>query len=120
MLAEQFSVERMKRMLPTMRRSMIITLGAFIFFGVAYLFLMHVADPRPPFDAVASIHPDIGLAFAVINWSAQIALLAVVLGGVPILFSAIRRTVVEKRNPLTLFVIRPKYGLLLIALTIVS
>ena len=119
MLAERFSVERMRRMLPTMRRSMIMTFGAFIFFGVAYTFLMHVTDPRPPFDAVAATHPDIRLAFAVINWSAEIAFLAVVLGGFPILFSAIWRILMQRRNPLALFAISPKYVLLLVALTFV-
>ncbi len=53
MLAEHFSVlshafERIGQMLPTIRRSMIITLCAFIFFGVAYIFLMRVTDPRAP------------------------------------------------------------------------
>ena len=124
MLAEHFSVlrhiyERIGQMLATMRRSMISTLCAFIFFGVAYIFLMRIADPRPPLDAAANGHPAIGLSFAIINWSAQIAFLVVVLGGLPILFSAIKHAIKEKRgNPLALFAIRPKQLLLLIGSTL--
>ncbi len=112
--------ERMGQMLLGMRRSMLITLGAFIFFAMAYLFLMRVADPRRPLDVVASVHPDIQLAFAVINWSADIAFLAVVLGGLPILFVAIKHAIAEKRgNPLALFMFRPKQVLMLVALTLI-
>ncbi len=71
-------------------------------------------------DAAANGHPAIGISFAIINWSAQIAFLVVVLGGLPILFSALKHAFVEKRgNPLALFAIRLKQLLLLIAGTIV-
>jgi hypothetical protein len=63
----------------TMRRSMIVTPGSFVFFGVAYLCLMRITDPREPLDAAANAHLSIRLAFATINWSAQIAFLLVVL-----------------------------------------
>jgi hypothetical protein len=125
MVAEHFAAlrhtfERIEQMLPTMRRSMIITLCAFVFFGVAYIFLMRVTDPRAPLDAAANEHPAIGISFAIINWSADIAFLVIVLGGLPILLSALKHAFVEKRgNPLALFAIRPKQLLLLIAGTLV-
>ncbi len=123
MIAEHFSVlrhayERIGQMLPTMRRSMIITLCAFIVFGVAYIFLMRVTDPRAPLNAAANGHPAIGLSFAIINWSAEIAFLVVVLGGLPILFSAFKQALSEKRG-LALLAIRPRRLLLLIAGTII-
>jgi hypothetical protein len=123
MLAEHFSVlrhtyEGIGQMLPTMRRSMISTLCAFIFFGVAYIFLMRVTDPRAPLDTAANGHPAIGLSFAIINWSAEIAFLVVVLGGLPILFSVVKNALSEKRG-LVLFAIRSKQFLLLIAATII-
>jgi hypothetical protein len=123
MLAEHFSAlrhayERIEQMLPTMRRSMISTLCAFIFFGVAYIFLMRVTDPRAPLDAAANGHPAIGFSFAIINWSAEIAFLVVVLGGLPILFSVFKNALSEKRG-LALFAIRPKQFFLLIAATII-
>jgi hypothetical protein len=123
MIAEHFSVlhhayERIGQMLPTMRRSMISTLCAFIFFGVAYIFLMRVTDPRAPLDAAANGHPTIRISFAIINWSAKIAFLVIALGGLPILFSALKQAFVEKRgNFLSLFAIRPKQLLLLIGET---
>ena len=125
MVAEHVSLlrrayERIGQMLPTMRRSMIITFCAFIFFGVAYIFLMRVTDPRAPLDAAANGHPAIGLSFAIINWSAEIAFLVVVLGGLPILFSSLKHAFTEKGgNPLALFAIRPRQLLLLIAGTII-
>jgi hypothetical protein len=125
MLAEHFSMVRhaygrIGQMLPTMRRSMIITLCAFILFGVAYIFLMRVTDPRAPLDAAANGHPAIGLSFAIINWSAELAFLVIVLGGLPILFSALKHAFIEKRsNFLSLFAIRPKQLLMLIAGTFV-
>ena len=123
MIAEHFSVlrytyERIGQMLPTMRRSMITTLYAFIFFGVAYIFLMRVTDPRAPLNAAANGHPAIGISFAIINWSAEIAFLVVVIGGLPILFSAFKNALAEKRG-LALFAICPKQFFLLIAATII-
>ncbi|MBA2393545.1 MAG: hypothetical protein H0V70_12485 [Ktedonobacteraceae bacterium] len=123
MIAEHFSVlrhayERIGQMLPTMRRSMISTLCAFIVFGVAYIFLMRVTDPRAPLNAAANGHPAIGLSFAIINWSAEIAFLVVVLGGLPILFSAFKHALSEKRG-LALLAIRPRRLLLLIAGTVI-
>jgi len=122
MLAEHFSVlrhiyERIGQMLATMRRSMISTLCAFIFFGVAYIFLMRITDPRAPLDEAANGHPVIGLSFAIINWSAEIAFLVVVIGGLPILFSALRHALAEKHG-LSLFTIRPKQLFLLLGATI--
>jgi hypothetical protein len=103
-----------------MRRSMIITLCAFIFFGVAYIFLMRVTDPRAPLDAAANGHMAIGLSFAIINWSAEFAFVVIVLGGLPILFSALKHAFIQKHgNFLSLFAIRPKQFLMLIAGTFV-
>jgi hypothetical protein len=125
MLAEHLSAlhrayERIGQMLPTMRRSMILTFGSFLFFSVAYLWLMQITDPRAPLDAAANAHLTIRLAFAVINWSAQIAFLLVVLGGLPILFAAIKQAIARKRgNLLGLVAIRPKQLLPLIACTVV-
>jgi hypothetical protein len=125
MLAEHLSAlrhayERIEQMLPTIRRSIVITLGSFVLFGVAYLFLMRITDPRAPLDAAASAHLTIRLAFATLNWSAQIAFLIVVLGGLPLLFIALKQVVARKHgNPLALFAIRPKLWLTLIALTVI-
>lgn len=123
MISESFSAlrhayERVGQMLPTMRRSMISTLCAFIVFGIAYIFLMRVTDPRAPLNAAANGHPAIGLSFAIINWSAEIAFLIVVLGGLPILLSAFKHALSEKRG-LALLAIRPRRLLLLIAGTVI-
>ncbi len=103
MLAERFSAERMRSMVPRMRRSMILTFGAFIFFGIAYIFLMHIIDPLAPFAAQAQLHSDLKISYAAINWCADIAFLAIVPGGLPILFSIVTRAQSEKHAMLALF-----------------
>ncbi|MDQ2907052.1 MAG: hypothetical protein M3Y81_26370 [Chloroflexota bacterium] len=119
MLAEHFSAERMKRMLPPMRRSILLTFVAFALFGIAYVFLMHIIDPAPPFQAVARRHADIQLAYSAIQGGAVVAFLAIVLGGLPILFAAFKSALARSQgHPLALFAVRPKQLLILLGLTL--
>ncbi len=91
------------------RRSMITTFCAFVLFGVGYVAIGRVADPVEPFNTVAQLHPVIGVAFKIFTDSGVLAFLAVVLGGIPVLFTAVRRALPGGlRGILRLFVIRPK------------
>ncbi len=100
---------RKKPMLPTMRRSMIATFGAFVLFMLAYTALGHTTDPSAPFDAVGRIYPQIAIAHSILAYSGSIALLAIVLGGLPILFTAVRHAIPGGlRNVLRLFAVRRK------------
>lgn len=81
--------------------------------GWPTFFLQRITDPRPPFDAVTSQHPEIGVAFTTIVIAGEIALLAVLLGGVPIAWSVIRSAIATKQSILRLFGIRPRYLLAL-------
>ncbi len=102
------------RMLPTMRRSMIATFWAFVLFTMAYTALGHTTDPRAPFDAVGSAHPEVAYAYAIVSYSGEIALLAIALGGLPILFTAVKHAIPGGlRNVVKLFAIKPKQVLLL-------
>jgi hypothetical protein len=106
-------------MLPTIRRSMIAAFGAFVLFMLAYIAMGRTADPSAPFDAIGRIHPQIGIAHSLLAYSGVIALLAIVLGGLPILFTAIRHAISRgPRNVIKLFVIRPKQALLLLGVAL--
>lgn len=102
-------------MLPTIRRSMIATFWAFVLFLFAYAAFGHTADPAAPFDAVGRVHPEIALTHALVSYSGEVALLAIVLGGLPFLFIAVRQALPGgPRSVVRLFVIRPKQALLML------
>ncbi len=106
---------RNRPMLPTMRRSMITAFAAFVLFMLAYTALGHTADPSAPFDALGRIYPQIGIAHSILAYSGDIALLAILVGGLPILFAAVRHALPGGlRSALGLFVIGPKRALLLL------
>lgn len=112
-LSELFG--RKRPMLPTIRRSIIATLSAFVLFIMAYTALGHSADPSAPFDAVGSIHPEIGIAHTIVSYSGEVALLVIVLGGLPILFTAVKHAIPGGLlNVLKLFALKPKQALLLL------
>jgi hypothetical protein len=107
-------------MLPTIRRSMVATFGAFVLFLFAYAALGHTADPVAPFDAVGRIHPEVALTYTLVAYGGEIALLALVLGGIPILFVALKQAVPGGlRSVVKLFFIKPKQALLLLGAALV-
>lgn len=96
----------------TVRRSMVTTFYAFMLYLVGYTGIGRITDPRPPFDAVARLHPAIGISFSIFSYTGTVALLVIVLGGLPILFVVMRRALPGGlSNILRLFVIRPKQAL---------
>lgn len=106
----------------TMRRSIVTTFCAFMLYLVGYTAIGRITDPRPPFDAVARLHPAIGISFSIFSFSGSLALLVIVLGGLPILFIAVKRALPGGlRGILRLFVIKPKQALkLLLAALFIS
>ena len=106
----------------TVRRSMITTFCAFMLFGIGYVAIGRVADPVGPFNAVARLHPQVGIAFDIFTYGGVLAFLVIVLGGLPVLFAAVKRSF--PNGPcglLRLFAIRPKVALkLLLAALLIS
>jgi hypothetical protein len=99
----------------TIRRSMITTFCAFVLFGVGYVAIGRVADPVEPFNAVARLHPVVGIAFDIFTYGGVLAFLVIVLGGLPVLFTAVKRAMPGGlRSILRLFVIKPKLALKLL------
>lgn len=99
----------------TMRRSIVTTFCAFMLYLVGYTAIGRITDPRPPFDAVARLYPAIGISFSIFSYTGSLALLVIVLGGLPILFVAVKRALPGGlRSILRLFIIRPKQALKLL------
>ncbi len=106
---------RKRPMLPTVRRSMVAVFWAFVLFLFASIALGQTADPVAPFDAVGRLHPEVAITYAIFTHSGEIALLAVLLGGLPILFTAVKRAFAGGPfSVLKLFLIKPKQALLLL------
>ena len=106
---------RKRPMLPTVRRSMVAVFWAFVLFLFASIALGRTADPVAPFDAVGRLHPEVAITYAIFTHSGEIALLAVLLGGLPILFTAVKRAFAGGPfSVLKLFLIKPKQALLLL------
>lgn len=106
---------RRQPMLPTIRRSMVAAFWAFVLFSMAIITMGRITDPAAPFDAVGRAHPEVGIAYSIASYSWEIALLAIVLGGLPILFVAVKRAIPGGlMSALKLFVIKPKLVLRLI------
>ena len=106
---------RKRPMLPTVRRSIVAVFWAFVLFLFASIALGQTADPVAPFDAVGRLHPEVAITYAIFTHSGEIALLAVLLGGLPILFTAVKRAFAGGPfSMLKLFLIKPKQALLLL------
>ncbi|GCE07302.1 hypothetical protein [Dictyobacter aurantiacus] len=60
-----------------------------ILFVLGYLTLMHVSDPAAPFNAVAQVHPPVGIAYHAISISIEIAALAMLVVGGLVFYSIV-------------------------------
>ena len=93
----------------TVRRSMIITFWAFLLFLVAEAALGKITDPRAPFDVVAHIYRELDVTYSLQAYSSEVVMLAILPGGLPVLFVAIRRAFATRpKAVLGLFRLRPK------------
>ncbi|GCF11326.1 hypothetical protein KDI_48900 [Dictyobacter arantiisoli] len=82
---------------------MISTFCAFFVFALAYLGLMHVIDPFPPFALIHNQHPDLKIAYQVIVIGAELSLLILLLGGCLILCVAFRNALLARRRDILFF-----------------
>lgn len=90
--------ERIYSMAHKLRVSAIAVFCAFLLFALAYIALQQIVDPRALFNAVASSHPDLQVSFSTIVVSAEIAFLAVVVGGLVILCVALAKAIQAGRR----------------------
>lgn len=107
-------------MLPVVRRSMVVVFWAFVLFLFAFTALARIADPVAPFNAIGRLHPEIAITYALFAHSGIIALLAVFLGGLPILFISVKQAFAGGPiEVLKLFMIKPKQALLLLGVALI-
>lgn len=89
----------------------LVVFCAFAGFVVAFGAFARLTDPRAPFDSIAQTHPEISLLFQLVNIGFQLACLAVVVGGLPILYDVIKRSLAERRKSTLLLIILPLLAL---------
>ncbi|TMD59772.1 MAG: hypothetical protein E6I91_19710 [Chloroflexi bacterium] len=91
-------------MLRTMRRSLIAIFCAFVFFGLAWLFFARMNDPLSWWEPIVRLHPEIDTTFRVIVDAGYVAFLMILLGGLPIIFVAVKQAfAARRRDVLALF-----------------
>ncbi len=106
---------RKRPMLPIIQRSMVATFGACVLFLFAYAAFGRIVDPIAPFDAVGREYPEVAFTHALVAYGGEIALLALVLGGLPVLFLAVKQAIPGgPRSVIKLFLIKPKQALILL------
>lgn len=82
------------------RRTLLIIFCAFVIYALACLAFGSATDPRAPFDTIAQSHTEISLLFGIIGYSFDLACLAVLVGGLPMLFDIVRSAIVQRRTGL--------------------
>ncbi len=98
-----FSGERNRTMLRTQRRSTLIIFVSFILFGLAWLNFFRLNDPLSLWLPLVRQHPEIDVTYRVIKIAGQIALLMLLVGGVPLLFAVVRDTWRTRRRNVLLW-----------------
>ena len=82
--------ERMTTMPYRLRNSEIVLFCSFIVYGVAWFALRFVRDPLPQWEAAVGLNFAIYAAFIAMDAFGLLALVALVMGGLPILYVALR------------------------------
>ncbi|TMF48303.1 MAG: hypothetical protein E6I32_07785 [Chloroflexi bacterium] len=79
------------------RTSAVAIFCAFIVYSAAWLAVRFVRDPLPAWDSAVQRHPEINTALTSLDSAGIIALLAIVIGGVPILYVVLRNALRDRR-----------------------
>lgn len=88
---------RITSMASRIRTSEVAIFCAFIVYGVAWLAVRFVRDPLPTWDSAVQRHPEISAALIAVDSAGVIALLALLIGGVPILYIVLRNAFRDRR-----------------------
>lgn len=81
---------RITTMAYRIRSSEIVIFCAFVIYGIAWIAMRFVRDPISLWENVVQVHPEIRMALIAMDGAGVIALLAIVVGGVPILYVVLR------------------------------
>lgn len=89
------------------RTSEVVIFCAFVLFGVAWLAAQEVRDPLSEWERIIQQHPDIRAALVALQLAGLVALLAVLVGGLPIAFAVIKGAVSQPQRGVLLLLATP-------------
>lgn len=90
--------ERLVSMAHRIRTSEIAIFCAYVLFALAWVATRtYLRDPLPTWETVTRLHPEIALTLNVLDLAGLVALLAILVGGLPLLLASIQSAWAEKR-----------------------
>ena len=112
---------RLLSMAHRLRSSEIAIFCAFVLFCVAWLPLRLVRDPLPIWRAATAAHPELLAALTLLDLGGSVATLAVLVGGVPLLFTALTQAAKARQwRLLCLFAVPVLAGALLLVYALLA
>ena len=90
--------ERILQMLRIQRRSLIMIFIAFVLFGFPWLFFQGVIDPMAQWNPIAQAHTEVDTFYRVARIAGEIAVLMVLIAGLPIIFIAVKQAMASLRR----------------------
>lgn len=103
---------RLVSMAHRIRSGEIVVFCAFVVFCLAWLPIQQMRDPLPLWERTVHAHPEIRTALDGVNAAGILALCAILLGGVPIMFTALRTAVRSRRWVVVILFVGVPFGLL--------
>lgn len=85
-------------MVSRLRSGIVMIFSAFMLFGVGWSALQRLTDPTITFQDVAKLHPEFGVLFHAIFIVGCLAFLALLIGGVPLVFISVKRAITNKQR----------------------
>ncbi len=107
---------RLTSMAHRIRTSEIAVFAAFVLYCLAWTPLHFVADTPSTWQPAAQAHPELAIALDALNFAGFLAVLAILIGGVPLLLTALSWAVKNRRWDVTLLLVLPLLAALAIAL----
>ncbi len=98
-----------------LRNSEIAIFCAFVLFSVAWLPLQGIRDPLPIWENAVRPHPEIRVAFVIVQIAGIIAFLAIVAGGAPFLAQLAARAIRDRRRDVLLLLTVPLLAMAIVA-----
>jgi hypothetical protein len=105
---------RMMNMINKIRTTILIVFAAYIGFIIAGFSLVGLADDSPMIPLMKT-NPSLAAAWTIIQAGAAVALLAIAIGGLPLVLTVIRRVVTTHRRDLSLLLV-PVFSFLALVL----
>ena len=88
---------RITSMAYRVRTSEIVIFCAFVVYGIAWFAVRFVRDPIPVWEKAVQVHPEIRVALIAVDGAGVIALLAMAIGGTPIVYVVLRNAFRDRR-----------------------